>query len=47
VPQIREAIPRDEASHALPLDARGVHRVHVLFGGTRLMQVCADMCVCL
>jgi hypothetical protein len=38
---MKEAIPTDDASRDLPLAIRAEHRVHVLFGGTRMLQASA------
>jgi cation-transporting ATPase 13A1 len=39
VPQMKEAVGRDDASLAVNLDIEGVHKVNTLFGGTSIIQM--------
>lgn len=38
VPQMKEAVLIDDATRTVPLELMGAHKVHVLFGGTRVLQ---------
>lgn len=45
VPQMKEAASADGAARLVPLDVEKAHRVHMLYGGTTIMQVCVRACV--
>ena len=38
VPQMKEAVVVDEKSRLEPLELEGAHKVHMLYGGTRILK---------